>query len=95
MTLVTTGAHHLARLGESTMERVGDHRSLLFEGTWHSSGALFERSRRVAGGLRALGVQPGDRVAQLVIAPVTIAELEEATSLTDTTRGAGGFGHTG
>jgi dUTP pyrophosphatase len=40
-------------------------------------------------------IQPGDRVAQLVIAPVTIAELEEATSLGDTVRGAGGFGHTG
>src|SRR6185436_14313706 len=40
-------------------------------------------------------VQPGDRIAQLVIAPVTIADLEEVTSLTDTTRGSGGFGHTG
>jgi dUTP pyrophosphatase len=40
-------------------------------------------------------IQPGDRIAQLVIAPVVIAELEEAASLTDTTRGAGGFGHTG
>jgi dUTP pyrophosphatase len=40
-------------------------------------------------------IQPGDRVAQLVIAPVTVAELEEAASLTDTARGAGGFGHTG
>jgi long-chain acyl-CoA synthetase len=67
MTLVTTGAHHLARLGESTMERVGDHRSLLFEGTWHSSGELFERSRRVAGGLRGIGVQPGDRVVVLMM----------------------------
>lgn len=40
-------------------------------------------------------IQPGDRVAQLVIAPVTIADLEEATELSDTVRGAGGFGHTG
>jgi dUTP pyrophosphatase len=40
-------------------------------------------------------VQPGDRIAQLVIAPVSIAELEEAESLDDTVRGAGGFGHTG
>jgi dUTP pyrophosphatase len=40
-------------------------------------------------------IQPGDRIAQLVIAPVTIAELEETTQLSDTTRGAGGFGHTG
>jgi dUTP pyrophosphatase len=40
-------------------------------------------------------VNPGDRVAQLVIAPVVTAELEEATSLEDTHRGDGGFGHTG
>ena len=40
-------------------------------------------------------VQPGDRIAQLVIAPVSIAELEETASLDETVRGAGGFGHTG
>ena len=40
-------------------------------------------------------VNPGDRIAQLVIAPVAIAELEEAADLTATARGAGGFGHTG
>jgi dUTP pyrophosphatase len=40
-------------------------------------------------------VQPGDRIAQLVIAPVSIAELEETASLDETIRGAGGFGHTG
>src|SRR5258708_5423706 len=39
-------------------------------------------------------IQPGDRVAQLVIAPVAIATLDEAESLTDTPRGGGGFGHT-
>jgi dUTP pyrophosphatase len=40
-------------------------------------------------------IQPGDRIAQLVIAPVTIAELEESEALGETTRGGGGFGHTG
>lgn len=40
-------------------------------------------------------VNPGDRVAQLVIAPVAIAELEEVAALSDTVRGTGGFGHTG
>ena len=46
-------------------------------------------------GADAYVVQPGDRVAQLVIAPVVQAELEEASSLEASTRGAGGFGHTG
>jgi dUTP pyrophosphatase len=40
-------------------------------------------------------VRPGDRIAQLVIAPVVMAELEEASDLSSTSRGAGGFGHTG
>ncbi|HEY5090314.1 MAG TPA: dUTP diphosphatase [Polyangia bacterium] len=40
-------------------------------------------------------VEPGDRIGQLVIAPVVIAELEEAASLDVTERGSGGFGHTG
>lgn len=37
----------------------------------------------------------GERIAQMVIAPVTRARLVEATELDDTTRGAGGFGSTG
>ena len=37
----------------------------------------------------------GDRIAQLVIAPVTRAILVEATLLDETARGAGGFGSTG
>ncbi|MEA4882051.1 MAG: dUTP diphosphatase [Clostridia bacterium] len=40
-------------------------------------------------------VRHGDRIAQLVIAPVTRAELSEAESLDETARGDGGFGHTG
>jgi dUTP pyrophosphatase len=40
-------------------------------------------------------IAPGDRIAQLVIAPVTRAALVEVSDLSDTKRGAGGFGHTG
>jgi dUTP pyrophosphatase len=40
-------------------------------------------------------VRDGDRIAQLVIAPVARAEVLEDRSLTDTARGAGGLGHTG
>jgi dUTP pyrophosphatase len=39
-------------------------------------------------------VRTGERIAQLVIAPVTHVELTE-TELGDTRRGAGGYGHTG
>ena len=37
----------------------------------------------------------GDRVAQLVVAPVSRARLVPAEALGDTPRGGGGFGHTG
>ena len=37
----------------------------------------------------------GDRIAQLVPAPVQRAELDEVASLDETARGSGGFGSTG
>ncbi len=37
----------------------------------------------------------GERIAQLVVAPVVAAELHEVDALSSTERGAGGFGHTG
>ena len=40
-------------------------------------------------------IQRGDRVAQLVISPVTQGEWEEVDELDATTRGEGGFGSTG
>ena len=40
-------------------------------------------------------IKPGDRIAQLVIAPVVRPDIEEAAELSDTSRGDGGFGHTG
>lgn len=40
-------------------------------------------------------VAPKERIAQLVIAPFLKAEFSEAEELSDTVRGAGGFGSTG
>lgn len=40
-------------------------------------------------------VNPGDRIAQLVIAKCEQAEWEEVEELDETERGEGGFGHTG
>lgn len=40
-------------------------------------------------------VRRGDRIAQLVLAPVARAAIDLVTELDDTARGAGGFGHTG
>ena len=40
-------------------------------------------------------ITKGDRIAQLVIAPVTQAAMVEVDEIDDTARGAGGFGSTG
>lgn len=40
-------------------------------------------------------IRPGDRIAQMVIAPFVRAVWEEQPSLDETPRGEGGFGHTG
>jgi len=40
-------------------------------------------------------IKRGDRIAQMVIAPVTQASWQEVENLDETERGAGGFGHTG
>jgi dUTP pyrophosphatase len=40
-------------------------------------------------------VNPGDRIAQLIVAPVAAVQWEEADELPETGRGHGGFGHTG
>ncbi|MCZ0952016.1 MAG: dUTP diphosphatase, partial [Rhodospirillaceae bacterium] len=40
-------------------------------------------------------IEPGERIAQLVIVPVVQADFEVVDSFAESARGAGGFGHTG
>ena len=47
------------------------------------------------GGSEPFVVRRGDRIAQLVVAPIVRAEWVEVDALDETARGAGGFGHTG
>lgn len=46
-------------------------------------------------GREPFAIRRGERIAQMVIAPVVQAQLAVATSLTTTARGSGGFGSTG
>ena len=46
-------------------------------------------------GTEPFTIQRGDRIAQMVIAPVLRAEWEEVDALEETPRGEGGFGSTG
>jgi len=46
-------------------------------------------------GAREVALARGERIAQLIVAEVVRAELQETAELPATARGAGGFGHTG
>ncbi|MEH6501313.1 MAG: dUTP diphosphatase [Pseudoalteromonas distincta] len=43
----------------------------------------------------AFTIEPGERIAQLILVPVLQAELDIVDSFDNSQRGAGGFGHTG
>ena len=59
-----------------------DYRGEILVGLQNSGGSEFT-------------VRPGDRIAQLMIAPVVRANLQMVEELDETARGAGGFGSTG
>jgi dUTP pyrophosphatase len=46
-------------------------------------------------GVTPFRVEPGERIAQLVVVPVLPVEFEVVESFEETARGGGGFGHTG
>jgi dUTP pyrophosphatase len=46
-------------------------------------------------GEQPIVIKPGDRIAQLIIAPVIRADIVEVDELAPSARGPGGFGHTG
>jgi dUTP pyrophosphatase len=46
-------------------------------------------------GGEAITIQRGDRIAQLIVAPVTRVSWQPVSELDETVRGDGGFGHTG
>ncbi|MGV8931662.1 MAG: dUTP diphosphatase [Luteimonas sp.] len=46
-------------------------------------------------GREAYVIEPGDRIAQLVLLPIVRAALQVVDTFADSARGAGGFGHTG
>lgn len=46
-------------------------------------------------GQQSFTIEPGERIAQLVLVPVVQAQLEIVSEFDNSQRGAGGFGHTG
>ncbi|WP_331251039.1 class I adenylate-forming enzyme family protein [Nocardioides sambongensis] len=65
--MTAPGAHNLAVLAEESYHRHGDFEQLFFEGRWYTSTEIHDRSTRAAGGLRRLGIEPGDRVVVITM----------------------------
>jgi dUTP pyrophosphatase len=76
------GHKHGLVLGNGTGLIDADYQGPLMVSLWNRSDAAYT-------------VQPGDRIAQLVLVPVVRARLQVVDTFEHSVRGAGGFGHTG
>lgn len=81
---------------------VKDKSSLPKNGGLHTMGGVFDAGYRgeyntqlVNLGDKPYKIEKGNKISQLIIFPVTIAELEETADLSDSSRGKGNFGSTG
>lgn len=76
------GHKHGVVLGNGTGLIDADYQGPLMISTWNRSDTAFT-------------IEPGDRIAQLVLLPVVHAELQVVDTFEESARGQGGFGHTG
>ena len=76
------GHKHGIVLGNGTGLIDADYQGPLMISLWNRSDVAFT-------------LAPGDRVAQLVLLPVVRAQLQVVDTFEESTRGQGGFGHTG
>ncbi len=76
------GHRHGIVLGNGTGLIDADYQGPLMVSLWNRSGDAYR-------------IEPGDRIAQLVLVPVLRARLQVVDTFDDSARGTGGFGHTG
>lgn len=76
------GHKHGIVLGNGTGLIDADYQGPLMISVWNRGGEPFT-------------MQPGDRIAQLVLLPIVRAQLQVVDAFETSVRGAGGFGHTG
>lgn len=76
------GHKHGIVLGNGTGLIDADYQGPLMVSLWNRSDTAFT-------------VEPGDRIAQLVLMPVVRATLQVVDTFEESARGQGGFGHTG
>ena len=76
------GHKHGIVLGNGTGLIDADYQGPLMISTWNRGAAAYT-------------IEPGDRIAQLVLLPIVRAALQVVDTFDASARGAGGFGHTG
>ena len=76
------GHKHGIVLGNGTGLIDADYQGPLMISTWNRGAAAYT-------------IEPGDRIAQLVLLPIVRASLQVVDTFDASARGAGGFGHTG
>lgn len=76
------GHRHGIILGNGVGLIDADYQGQLQMSLWNRTNSCFQ-------------IQPGDRVAQLVVVPIVRVNLHIVDSFDDTIRGSGGFGHSG
>ena len=76
------GHKHGIVLGNGTGLIDADYQGPLMISTWNRGNAAYT-------------IEPGDRIAQLVLLPIVRASLQVVDTFDASARGAGGFGHTG
>ncbi|MCH7893591.1 MAG: dUTP diphosphatase [Proteobacteria bacterium] len=76
------GHKHGIVLGNLTGLIDSDYQGQIFVSCWNR-------------GLKPFTIQPGERIAQMVILPIVHAEFEVVEEFVESMRGAGGFGHSG
>ena len=76
------GHKHGIVLGNGTGLIDADYQGPLMISAWNRGGAAYT-------------IEPGDRIAQLVLLPIVRATLQVVDTFDASARGTGGFGHTG
>lgn len=76
------GHKHGLVLGNLTGLIDSDYQGQVFISCWNRSQKAYE-------------IQPGERIAQMVFVPVEQVQFEVVETFEDSSRGAGGFGHSG
>ena len=98
--LIPTGLS--IELPEGFVSLIWDKSGIALKGGVTCLGGVIEHTYRGEYGVLLLNtsreiykVKKGEKVAQLLIQPIATAEIEISENLSDTKRGAGGFGSTG